>query len=232
MAPRSPKPEGVDARPRFRKRGASSQADIEKEFIPFIKGCKENTVFKDTNCDDTTAAIISTSILDHLMRLALLLKLRKHPSDVEMRELFGFSGPLGTFADKVTLCSMVAIASQEVKAELKVLGEIRNRFAHSPTHLTFKSPEIASLCKKLKRNSEVNPNIRGEEKRQFLGSVLSVFVALIATSLLTFAELQLYQEGYPKILEFAKEKMEELFKTVAAIRETEVQAQAMLGPSE
>jgi DNA-binding MltR family transcriptional regulator len=66
----------------------------------------------------------------------------------EMLRLLQPKGPLGTFGAKVSMCYSLGLIGKVVKADLRLVAKIRNRFAHD-LRAEFSDNQIASWCKAL-----------------------------------------------------------------------------------
>jgi hypothetical protein len=92
------------------------------------------------------AAIVAAALVEDFLGGALRSKMIKMgPSDE--RDLFGSSGVLGSFSNKIKLASALGIIRGRTVHDLNVLREIRNAFAHTLLDLNFETPELVTMCK-------------------------------------------------------------------------------------
>ena len=66
-----------------------------------------------------------------------------------LRESLYENGPLTTFSYKIKIARAFGFIPADLAAEIHKIRVIRNRFAHTDDHLTFKNEEIAKLVSKL-----------------------------------------------------------------------------------
>lgn len=93
------------------------------------------------------ALVIAGIIEDELQKL-LLSSMRELSSNLAER-LFDGYGPLSTFAGKIDVAFALDLIDESVHRDLRVIKDIRNRFAHTTQFAFFNSPEISKLCEKL-----------------------------------------------------------------------------------
>ena len=95
--------------------------------------------------NDRGAAILTATNTDNSLRYALSRRLAVTKNNHE--ELFGLSGPMGTFDLKIRMAKALRIFGTETEANLTLIRTIRNAFAHSTIPITFKTVAIIELCK-------------------------------------------------------------------------------------
>ncbi len=98
---------------------------------------------------DRGAAIIGAALVDDVLARAILGKFIPLSSS-KKKALFGGSGPLGTYEAKIDLAYALGLLTDVMAADLKLIGTIRNKFAHRPTAIEFSGKDIADLCSNLK----------------------------------------------------------------------------------
>ena len=104
---------------------------------------------------DRAAAILATALIDDALEDLLLAKF-KPLSKSERLELFEGEGPLGSLAAKIRMCHALSLISLGARADLILIKDIRNVFAHASGIITFQTPEVANACAKLGRLDRVN----------------------------------------------------------------------------
>ena len=74
-------------------------------------------------------------------------------------------GPLATFKRRILVARAFNLCSKEIEAEMEVIGDIRNQFAHALLSIDFENPDIAEKLVLLaapspnnKRQGEVSAN--------------------------------------------------------------------------
>lgn len=215
MSARPPKPEGIASNPRFQRRKAKIPADMKAEFAALYGTVAGKALpFLDQKRDDTTIAILATSVIDHLMKLAVTTKFRRDPSKADLKELFEGNGPLSRFSAKVTLCSLIGLLNLDMKSDLQRFGFIRNQFAHSPVTMTFDSPKIVEACNKLRAPGIFMPKaeITPPARKLFVGATLRLMVELIGKAILGYGEANLVEAAHHDIVGDAMEQMAAMVK--------------------
>ncbi len=107
---------------------------------------------------DRSAAILATALVEDALEDLLLAKLQPL-SKTERLELFEGEGPLGSFSAKIKLAHALSLISSRSRADLMLIKEIRNVFAHASGMITFETPEVVAACTNLKGID----NIRAED---------------------------------------------------------------------
>lgn len=97
--------------------------------------------------DDRAIVIIGGSFLDIIMEHLLLAFLPE--DDTEVERLVQFDQPIGTYGNKVRMAYCLGLIEKIIKDDLKLIGKIRNRFAHD-LYASFKDQDIKSWCLELK----------------------------------------------------------------------------------
>jgi hypothetical protein len=103
------------------------------------------------------------------------------PSRSELDSIFVGTGTLATFADKIRFCSVFKVLPDELKGDIGILKEIRNRHAaHSFMPISFDDPEIATRCQDLKRHITIaETRWDNENERKFMEAAWSIVIILI-----------------------------------------------------
>lgn len=108
---------------------------------------KFSELFKYSEGDDRAIVIIGGSYLDIVLEHVLLAFFPEDDSEVD--RLIQHDQPLGTFGNKVRMAYCLGLIEKIVKDDLKLVGKIRNRFAHD-LYATFEDKAIKSWCSELK----------------------------------------------------------------------------------
>jgi DNA-binding MltR family transcriptional regulator len=96
--------------------------------------------------NDRSIAIVGGAFLDTLLENILL---EFFPEDKEVDELLGTSKVIGTFVSRIRLVYCLGLIEKSIKEDLKLIGKIRNKFAHQLS-ASFEDPEIEKWVKLLK----------------------------------------------------------------------------------
>jgi hypothetical protein len=91
--------------------------------------------------------------LDAALKIALLEKMRPISNRLKAK-LFDGYGPLSTFSAKIDMAFAFSILDEDLYADLQVIREVRNMFAHPAVPLlqpmTFENDDVIKICKKSK----------------------------------------------------------------------------------
>ncbi|MET3840432.1 MltR family transcriptional regulator [Bradyrhizobium sp. OAE829] len=93
-------------------------------------------------------ALLTAAILDQELRTAILLKMRPSLSAIKQERLFEGYGPLAEFGDKIEVAFALGQIDDSTYSKLKIIKDIRNKFAHLPKQCTFWTREISLLIDK------------------------------------------------------------------------------------
>src|SRR5262249_32789380 len=85
------------------------------------------------------AANVETALL-YAIKRTLVIK------ESQDWELFGYEGPIRTFAAKISIGYALDIFGPQTKANLDCIRHIRNAFAHAVIPITFQTKEVSDLC--------------------------------------------------------------------------------------
>lgn len=137
---------------------------------------------------DRGLALLGVGRLDALLQEYLefcLIGSKSH-----FKEVFSNSGPLATFSSRIKLGYSMGLISKNLAAEIHVLREIRNLFAHHDRPIDFESLEIDKICRKLKFVPKENDN-----RQQFI-SVIMLAIGAINNSRIRTKPFNEIQEDY------------------------------------
>lgn len=101
--------------------------------------------------NDRSIAIVGAAFLDSMLRDILMEFMVDDSKEVE--RLLQPEGPLGTYGSRVTACYCLGHIGPIVAADLRLVGKIRNRFAHD-LRTRFSDPPIAGWCRALRWHRE------------------------------------------------------------------------------
>jgi hypothetical protein len=93
---------------------------------------------------DRGAGIIAASLIEELLEIVILNRLRPLSSD-KHRNLFAGSSPLSTFAAKIDIAYAIGVINELTHIQLHLIRRVRNHFAHRIQPLDFEHPEIKQL---------------------------------------------------------------------------------------
>ena len=100
------------------------------------------------------AGIVATTLLEN--SLQSILKAHLIGSDPALlKEIFGETGVLGTFASKIQMAYALGLISATGRADLDIIRKVRNAFAHRLSHSTFENDSVKDRCLNLKLVDQV-----------------------------------------------------------------------------
>ena len=102
--------------------------------------------------DDAPAVLLGAAYLDHALELLLKSEFkRKLTADEEKRMFDGSQNAiLGSFSAKIRIAYALGLVLDEVYADLLLINDIRNAFAHSLYgNVDFRNEHVLSDCNKL-----------------------------------------------------------------------------------
>jgi len=108
-------------------------------------------LFEYSEASDRAVAIVGPAFLDRLLSEILTEFLIEDDKDIQ--RLLQPEGPLGTFGSRVTACYCLGLINELVRSDLKLVGKIRNRFAHD-LGADFSNPQISGWCRALRWHRE------------------------------------------------------------------------------
>jgi hypothetical protein len=108
-------------------------------------------LFDYSEASDRAVAIVGPAFLDTL--LSDILTEFMVEDDKEVKKLLQPDGPLGTYGSRVTACYCLGLIGAIVTADLRLVGKIRNQFAHE-IRTNFADPKIRQWCQQLRWHKE------------------------------------------------------------------------------
>jgi hypothetical protein len=102
--------------------------------------------------NDRAVAIVGPAFLDTLLCDTLIEFMVDDPKQVQ--RLLQPEGPLGTYGSRITACYCLGLIGPIVTSDLRIVGKIRNRFAHD-LRAAFSDQQISQWCRSLRWHKEV-----------------------------------------------------------------------------
>lgn len=96
---------------------------------------------------DRGMVIVATAYLDLLLRGMLEKAMRQ--DDEILDTLFANNGALRDFSVRIKLAYALNLIGPGAYADLNILRDIRNAFAHSAHYLSFQNSDVAAMCQRL-----------------------------------------------------------------------------------
>lgn len=103
---------------------------------------------------DRGAALVGNDYLDHLMKKFLEARMNQGKTGATAQDrpkrisekLLKYPGPLSTAASRVDLAHVLGWIGPKMYADLVIIRNIRNKFAHFHRALDFNDKKIGDLC--------------------------------------------------------------------------------------
>jgi DNA-binding MltR family transcriptional regulator len=111
----------------------------KKEFEATITELAQNT--------DAGHALVTCAIINNWLEKLLITKMNPISNAVAKR-IFGNYGALYELAPKADVAFAFGLIAQDILADLRILKDIRNDFAHTEHLIHFDSSEISAHCRK------------------------------------------------------------------------------------
>jgi DNA-binding MltR family transcriptional regulator len=115
---------------------------------------------------DQAEALILASLLDDVLKQAIIARMRKNLSTGDISAMFDNEAPLATFSARIALAYGLEIIGQKTRADLHCIRDIRNAFAHARISLTFDTPEISHACSTLTAPHRLLSYLRSESEER------------------------------------------------------------------
>lgn len=128
-----------------------SEKETERYFQREQMLLEFSRLFDYNEVSDRAVAIVGPAFLDTL--LSDILTDFMVDDDSEVKKLLQPDGPLGTYGSRVTACYCLGLLAPIVTADLRLVGKIRNRFAHD-LRANFSDAKISQWCQQLKWHLE------------------------------------------------------------------------------
>ncbi|MFL6465807.1 MAG: hypothetical protein ACJ73N_15535 [Bryobacteraceae bacterium] len=107
-------------------------------------------------------ALLTAAILDQELMAAILKKMRPLSKAKQERLFTALGAPLAEFANKIEMAYALDQIDDDTRAKLRMIKDIRNKFAHLPKECTFWTREISAFIAKFKCTEKAtNPQIFG-----------------------------------------------------------------------
>ncbi|SHJ24767.1 Mannitol repressor [Mesonia phycicola] len=151
--------------------------DVEPDLEPFLYNTarvREQLI----NESDRGCVILAVSFLETI--LTDLLKGKLIGSKKHFKNLFDFSGPLGTFSSKIKMSYSIGLISESEKTDLENIRSLRNIFAHSPNPTTLDDNEPKKIIEELKLDIRKREN--DTPRRKFISVTWYIISVMGITS--------------------------------------------------
>lgn len=112
-----------------------------------VTALREFTILFQQENNDRAVAIIGPAFLDSLLEQVLTNFLIE--DEREVSRLLSYDQPIGSFGNRTSMAYCLGLIEKTVRDDLRLVGKIRNRFAHR-LDVTFETPPIRDWCLALK----------------------------------------------------------------------------------
>jgi DNA-binding MltR family transcriptional regulator len=115
-----------------------------------LSGIAPNAFDQIKRDSDRAVAIVGAAIIEDRLAEFLLRRCASNSSSQRTaRNFFGTNGPLGSFGAKIDAAFVFQHITKEAHEDLRLVKDIRNRFAHEIEIDSFAHDAISSRCKRL-----------------------------------------------------------------------------------
>lgn len=128
-----------------------SEKEAERYFRRHEMLVEFSRLFDYSEASDRAVAIVGPAFLDTLLSDILIEFMVE--DEREVFKLLQPEGPLGTYGSRVTACYCLGLIGRIVTADLRLVGKIRNRFAHD-LRSDFSDTKISQWCRALRWHKE------------------------------------------------------------------------------
>jgi DNA-binding MltR family transcriptional regulator len=128
-----------------------SEQEAERYFRRHEMLIEFSRLFDYSEASNRAVAIVGPAFLDTLLSDILIEFMVD--DDREVNKLLQPDGPLGTYGSRVTACYCLGLIGGIVTSDLRLVGKIRNRFAHE-LRADFSDPKISQWCRALRWHKE------------------------------------------------------------------------------
>ncbi len=136
---------GTDARDEYDPSWITGKA-LERQFSMQEALLEFSRLFRDEE-NDRALAIVGGAFLDTLLENILIEFLVDDGQEVA--ELLRYDGPMGTYSGRIRAAYCLGLLRKPVRDDLRLVGKIRNRFAHDLS-ASFAEEPIRSWCDALR----------------------------------------------------------------------------------
>jgi hypothetical protein len=145
------------------------------------------TLLESPDVTDMVAAILGAALVEYVLEEVIKLMFKQNSAEAWER-MIDISGPLRDFHAKILTGFSLGAFNDDIRANLNLVRQVRNAFAHSRLYLRFNNPAVANALAAArpitsgKRQLDSAPLSLGSGKRAYLQ---------LCFSLLTFFQIKL-----------------------------------------
>jgi hypothetical protein len=186
-------------------------SQLEDLMAGFGKLDEESILAIFSTLEDRSAVICAGSLLEDYLTISIAVTFKRFPTDDEYGATFVGNGPLATFYAKLCVGRLVGVLTVDMLHDLKIIKDIRNKFAHIYLNINFDSEEIKSRCSSLKLTSELKPKfeeVLRANRARFIRSVVNIMHRLTIHMSVATQEKEMYRKNRKKLLELSQKSFE------------------------
>jgi DNA-binding MltR family transcriptional regulator len=131
----------------------------------------QRVLFTDAD-SDLKVAIIGASYLDTCLRAFLHKKLIK--SSITDKILQPDRGILGSLSGKADMLYAMGLMKKDHYENTRTIAEIRNKFAHVHSDVTFETEEVAALCSKIHLIGPVRKTMTVSPRNAYMSTIITM----------------------------------------------------------
>jgi hypothetical protein len=120
------------------------QAPTEEQVLVILRSIEHPSRSTET---DRAIALVGANLVDYSLQLVILSHFVEM-GQTEIEDLFGAGGPLGSLSAKIRIAHALAIVHDDDRDVLSIIRSVRNAFAHTTLHVSFRTPAVVSACRK------------------------------------------------------------------------------------
>jgi DNA-binding MltR family transcriptional regulator len=129
-----------------------SENEADRHFQRLDMLMEFSRLFDYAEASDRAVAIVGPAFLDTLLSQTLIEFFVDNHKEVQ--RLLQPEGPLGTYGSRITACYCLGLIGPTITSDLRIVGKIRNRFAHD-LRASFADQAIIQWCRALRWHREV-----------------------------------------------------------------------------
>ena len=97
---------------------------------------------------DRAFIILLSSFVENSLTEAIIERLPGYSDEID-NDIFGSNAPLSAFSSKIRIGQAMGIFGSKTRACLDVLRELRNACAHAMRPISFSTPTLKAVCRRL-----------------------------------------------------------------------------------
>lgn len=117
---------------------------------------------------DRGAAVLAGGMIESILAEYLAAHM---VDDAGIHTLFEGFGPFASYAQRYETAYAFGLIHGEARSDLKIIGRIRNRFAHNPLETSFDAAPVRDWCQQLsikKKIAEHAPHVNNSNRELYI----------------------------------------------------------------